>query len=458
MMKRWRIVPLLMVFVALAHFNRVSIAVAGAEQIIRPGFISETEMGFVYSSFLLLYTIFMIPGGFLIDCFGPRAAWMVLAFGATAGVALTGLVGLTFTQAVPLLVGLVVVRSLLGVCNAPLHPSGARLVANWIPPGGVALANGLVTFAACVGMASAYVVFGMLMDRFGWPQAFLVTSGMTFLVALVWSLTASNHPAEVTAPEDSPLISRSILAWFSRSGSTATTRTPVPSPASESPSVEPGRFTKLLWNPSLLCLTLSYGTVGYFQYLFFYWAEFYFEKVLVYPKDVSRRNTSLLTLAMGAGMVLGGWLSDRAMARFGAYRGLAVVPVVGLLLGAAATIVGVFTDSPNVILISFAIAMAAVGSCEGSFWTASVRIGGAQGGTAAAILNTGGNAVGLLAPVATPIIAAHFGWKAGLVLASVVCIGGAALWWGVVEADISTREGIDRKSSVREDDTFSSTL
>jgi hypothetical protein len=62
-MKRWRIVPLLMVFVALAHFNRVSIAVAGAEQIIRPGFITETEMGVVYSSFLLLYTIFMIPGG-----------------------------------------------------------------------------------------------------------------------------------------------------------------------------------------------------------------------------------------------------------------------------------------------------------------------------------------------------------------------------------------------------------
>jgi len=80
---------------------------------------------------------------------------MVLGFGAVAGVALTGLVGLTFTHALPLLVGLAVVRSLLGVCNAPLHPSGARLVANWVPSGGVALANGLVTFAACIGMASA---------------------------------------------------------------------------------------------------------------------------------------------------------------------------------------------------------------------------------------------------------------------------------------------------------------
>src|SRR5262249_40402119 len=75
---RWRIVPLVLVFVAFAHFNRVSISVAGAEQIIRPGFVSETEMGFVYSAFLLTYTLFMIPGGWFIDRFGPRAAWMIV--------------------------------------------------------------------------------------------------------------------------------------------------------------------------------------------------------------------------------------------------------------------------------------------------------------------------------------------------------------------------------------------
>ena len=56
---RWRILPLLMAFVALAHFNRISLSVAGAEQIIRPCFISETAMGLVYSAYLLPYTLFM---------------------------------------------------------------------------------------------------------------------------------------------------------------------------------------------------------------------------------------------------------------------------------------------------------------------------------------------------------------------------------------------------------------
>jgi MFS family permease len=301
----WRIVPLLMLVAALAHFNRVSISVAGAEQIIRPGFINETEMGLVYSAFLVLYTLFMIPGGWFIDRFGPRAAWMVLGFGSAVGVALTGLVGLAFPGPASLLLGLLVVRSLLGMVNSPLHPSAARLVANWVPPAGAALANGLVTFAACVGIASTYVVFGLLMDRFGWPQAFLLTSGVTLLVALVWALAASNYPpgAGVPAPPP-PVVAEAGKPWRWKEGiqanRPAVTEAPVaedgdPSlagPGAPVPSFSRVGFLALLGNPSLLCLTLSYGMLGYYQYLFFYWAQFYFERVLDLPKEVGRRDTS----------------------------------------------------------------------------------------------------------------------------------------------------------------------
>jgi predicted MFS family arabinose efflux permease len=293
----------------------------------------------------------------------------------------------------------------MGMTNAPLHPSGARLVANWLPPRGHALANGLLNGAACVGIASTYVVFGRLIDAFGWPQAFLYTAGVTFLIALVWLLGGSNYPPEARTTG-----------------------------ARLSPGLRPldaGRFRELLANPSLLWLTLSYGTVGYFQYLFFYWSEYYFEKVLHLEKEVSRGYASLLNLAMGAGMILGGWLADRAVIRFGPRPGLAAVPVGGLLLGAAATCAGLLTASPNLIFLSIAVAMAAVGSVEGAYWTAAVRIGGTRGGTAAAILNTGGNAVGLLAPVVSPALGKTYGWNAVLVLASVVCVFGAAMWWGV---------------------------
>jgi MFS family permease len=393
----WRIVPMLMVVVSLAHFNRISISVAGAEKILPAGLISETRMGLIYSAFLLLYTVCMIPGGWFIDRYGPRAAWMVLCFGSAAGAALTGLAGWLFTEGLGLFMALLLVRSLMGLTNAPLHPGGARLVANWVPPSGVAQANGLVAGSACGGIAVTYFVFGNLIDQFGWPQAFLVASGATLVVALIWCLTAADDPGEKTTNN----------------------------------KTGPENFTPLLRNRGLLCLTLSYGMVGYFQYLFFYWAEYYFETVLKLPKEVGRWYSTYLTLAMGGGMVLGGRLTDLAKARLGLRLGLAVVPVGGLLLAAAGSAVGALAEGRGWTLAGFAVAMAAVGSTEGSFWTTAVHIGGRRGGTAAAILNTGGNGFGLVAPVLTPLIARQYGWNAGLLLASGVCVAGALLWSGV---------------------------
>src|SRR5262245_45855875 len=92
----------MMAFVALAHFNRVSMAVTGTEQIIPSGLISETKMGVVYSAYLLPYTLFMIPGGWFIDRFGPHRAWVVAGFGAAVFVALTGVAGLLWTPSAEL--------------------------------------------------------------------------------------------------------------------------------------------------------------------------------------------------------------------------------------------------------------------------------------------------------------------------------------------------------------------
>ena len=69
-------------------------AVAGTERIVPDYGIDPERMGLVYSAFLLLYTLAMLPGGWFIDRFGPRWRSMVLGFGSTVFVALTGVVGL----------------------------------------------------------------------------------------------------------------------------------------------------------------------------------------------------------------------------------------------------------------------------------------------------------------------------------------------------------------------------
>ena len=127
-------VLLLMLVVACAHFNRVGISVAGNELIIGEYKIKPEKMGYVYSAFLVTYTLAMLPGGLLIDRFGARRALMGLGFLSAVFVALTGCVGFIGHTASTVWLGLIGARSLLGLVNAPLHPASAHMVYERVPP------------------------------------------------------------------------------------------------------------------------------------------------------------------------------------------------------------------------------------------------------------------------------------------------------------------------------------
>jgi MFS family permease len=435
---QWRIMALLMLGVGVCHFNRISISVAGAEKIIPNYGIDPTVMGVIYSAYLLCYTICMTPGGWFIDRFGPRIALMVLAFGSAVFVSLTGWTGLIVTVPAQLVIALLVARGLLGVVSAPIHPGSSRMVSHWFPLTAQSTCNGLVTAAACVGMASTYTVFGFLMDRLDWPGAFLVCGGATLVLALVWTALACDYPSGASAgaivPPESEKPTGIQLpppADIQRAPGLKV-RPPIvsvpPRPVVLSPREQ---FIALLGNRSLILLTLSYAALGYFQYLFFYWAQYYFEDVLKLGKETSRVYATIPLLAMGVGMFVGGWLADRALTRLGPRRGPAVVPVVGLLASAVVLALGLLSGEPTVTLVCFSVSMACAGASEGPFWTTSIVLGGRLGGTGAAILNTGGNAGGLLAPVITPLFSKFVGWQAGISVACFVCVAGAVLWWWI---------------------------
>ena len=65
---------------------------------------------------------------------------------------------------------------------------------------------------------------------------------------------------------------------------------------------------------------------------------------------------------------------------------------------------------------------------EGPFWAVAIEISGEHVGAACGILNTGGNLGGMLAPVLTPMIAAHFGWAGGLYFGSLMVLIGMLTW------------------------------
>jgi MFS transporter, ACS family, D-galactonate transporter len=405
-----RTVPLLMMVVACGHFNRIGISVAGSERIIPEQGVTAERMGLVYSAFLACYTLAMLPGGWFIDRFGAWLALVLWGFGSVVLVALTGVTGLVAGNAMSLWLGLLVVRSLLGVVNAPLHPASAHMVFERVPRQAKSLANGLVTSAACVGIAATYTMMGRLIDRLGWPWAFVGTSAMTLVVAIVWTLATRSPPVV----PDAALARRRGTMDFT------------------------GLFS-VLRRPSVICITLSYAAQGYFQFLFFYWIEYFFESIQHQDRSVARGYVTLIMLVMGIGMVCGGWLTDLTTRSFASGIWRAMVPMLTMIGSGAAFELGLLAQNLHVTLGAFTIAAGLIGACEGAFWTTGVGLGGRFGGTTGALMNTGGNLGGTLSPYVTPLLAGIFaehygedaGWRMGMAVAGVVVIAGAALWWGV---------------------------
>jgi sugar phosphate permease len=399
---RWRILVLLMALCFISHFNRASMANAGDERIMAQFGITTKQMGVIYSAFLIVYTVFMIPGGLFIDRYGPRRALAAMGFATAAFCAFTGMVGWgTFASGTQVWLTLIAVRALMGFFTTPLHPACARTVSNWFPAPQQSLANGLVTGAALMAYALVHPVFGRLIDWVDWTNAFFISAVATALITGVWLVCGADRPLQV-APSNMPT-AQGLLSGLG----------------------------SLLRHRSLWFLTLSYSAVGYFQYLFFYWMHYYFDEILHMGKIDSRFYASLPNLAMAVGMPLGGWLTDGAQRLFGSKPGRTLVPKIGMALSAVFLALGIFARDRSWVVLWFTLSLGVLGLCEGSFWTSAVEIGGRHGGSAAAIMNTGGNGIGLLAPMITPFVSDALGWKWGIGLGALICVGGALCWFWI---------------------------
>ena len=124
---------LMLAFSVMGYFNRTIMSISGPE-IIKEFSLSETQMGSIYSAFILSYALLMIPGGHLADRLGPR---IVIAFMGLGSALFTGLTAVAGHPGLGTWIGVVpsflLVRLAMGACTAPLYPSCARMNANWFP-------------------------------------------------------------------------------------------------------------------------------------------------------------------------------------------------------------------------------------------------------------------------------------------------------------------------------------
>jgi MFS family permease len=175
--RRYWVFFLLFVFSAIAYLDRVNMSVAG-EAIAHEFGLSAIALGYLFSSFLWAYVLMMLPGGRLIDRWGPHVVASVATAVWSMAQMATGMVG-SFSA-------MLMVRLGLGVGEAPFAPISYSSVRLWSPYTERGTAIAAISCGSTLGLALGAPAVAWLIETLSWRWSFIITGAVGFVWVAIW--------------------------------------------------------------------------------------------------------------------------------------------------------------------------------------------------------------------------------------------------------------------------------
>ncbi len=401
---RIRVLVLAFLLTVVTYLDRVCIS-AAAPAIMAELHISVLQMSAVFSAFILAYSLFEIPSGWLGDVRGPRRVLTRIVVWWSAFTMLTG--------AAQGLRSLLAIRFLFGAGEAGAFPNIIRSFARWFPERERGRASGVMFLGSRLGgMLSAPIAL-LLIARAGWRLSFVAFGAIGLVWALAWAWWYRDRPA------DHPGVNAAELAWIQQDGPQAAQAGPTP-------------WHAIAASRSVWAVCVMYSAYGYGLYFYLTWLPTYLITELGFSALGGGFFASLPFLLAGIADVVGGWLTDR-LARtrgLGAARGglgcAAFLASAALLLASTAT---------PVAAAKAALLAMALGSADlalSAAWAAPLDLAASHAGVITGLMNTFGNLGGLVAPwVAGWSVERLHSWTIPFLVTAVVYAVGAVAWLAV---------------------------
>lgn len=393
--RRWIILALLVGFSAIAYVERVNLSVAG--RFMREDLqISDIEIGWIFSSFLLAYTLAQIPAGLLVDRLGPHRVLTWAAFSWFLLTLVTALAAEVFDlSGVHAVIVLVLLRFALGLAEAPTYPAATRAVANWFAPSEQAKANSIIQAASYGGFTITMPFMAAGVILFGWQGAVMASAAPALLLGIAWWIIAREKGGDPPSPKTPA----------ANAGQSSLTN-------SEGSSRLPLREVGLL--------STSYFFHGAVGYLFFFWFFSYLVEERGFSIAQSGWVASLPTAAAALFALVGGWFCGSLAGRLSLVRAGKLIILASAVLGAGALLIGTFAASAELAIAGFVVAIALHGFVEATYWTLAIELGrGGRAGLVAGSMNSMSNLGGVVATALAPVAVHAFGWSAALAIAAV---------------------------------------
>jgi MFS family permease len=394
----------LFMLTTINYTDRVALSVAAKPVSVEFG-LTPVEMGYLFSSFLWMYIVCLIPVGLLVDRFGGKAVnggGIALWSAATV---LTGLsTGFAFMAAT---------RVVMGMGESTSWPASNRIIREWFPAKERAFANAVFGAGSAAGPAIGAMAVTTVVGLFGWRAGFYAAGAVGFLWLVAW-WAIFDQPERVTWLTDDERAT--ILSQ--RDGEVV--RTEMPRGASSL-----GRLLTLrpVWG-----LFLTQGCMVYGGYMLLTWLPSYLQQA----KGLSLMNAGFVSaVPFGVAAVVSiilGRVGDWWLTSAGVHSGRRRSMIALMLMGPALMLTVPYLNSLTsiVVVLSISASMGWTASALNFALVTDLVRNPADIGKVTSITVLGGNSFGIMGPIVTGYVLAISGsFNATFAVAGVLALLGA---------------------------------
>ena len=320
--------------------------------------LRDDQIDWIFSAFFFAYALAQVPAGWLADRFGVRA---LLTFYLLSWSLLTGMCGWASSFS-----SLFILRLGVGLAQAGAFPTSGSLLSQWVPLTSRGIASSVVAFGGRLGGVIAPKLTTEIIVLLGSWRPVMVLYGLAGCLAAVayWVIVRDR-------PNEHPRCNRAELALIARGRR----------PSGDDQPGDPSRQTLemlagLLKNRGMWLMCVSQFTTNLGWAILITWLPTYLKKSLAVDDELGASMASLVLFTGMAGMLAGGFVTDRMTRALGLRWGRSLPLAISRFAAAGAFLAVPWLDSAWAAVAAFALAAFSTDIGVAATWAYMQDVGG----------------------------------------------------------------------------------
>ena len=171
-----------------------------SNELMRDFAVTSQTLGILSGIYFYSYAAMQLPGGVMMDYFGPHRLLTVATLVCAVSTIAFGLTNSFFMACVA--------RLMIGFGSAFAAVGTMKLAANWFSPHRFALLTGLMVTIGMMGAIGGEAPLAMLIDAFGWRHSMIIMGCIGIVLTALIVLIARDTPKDYNSNVHPPILSR----------------------------------------------------------------------------------------------------------------------------------------------------------------------------------------------------------------------------------------------------------